>query len=108
MAKNFQYEDTFRFKDIDLTFDFHQLPYYDKEYLKTMVIETINNRSVKFAGVPFNKYYVKAENFALFNNEPRMLEWMSSFYAEYDNTASHLLEGKKYYFAWTYQKKYGK
>jgi hypothetical protein len=103
MVRNFQYENTFRFKDIDLTFGFHKLPYYDKEYLKTMVVETINDRSVKCTGIPFNKYYTHPENYALFNNKQKMINWMSDFYSEYANTASHLLHGKKYYFAWTYQ-----
>ena len=28
------------FKDIDITFEFGRMPNYDREYLKTMVIET--------------------------------------------------------------------
>ena len=106
MARNFQYEDTFRFKDIDLTFNFHRIPFYDRDYLKTMVIETVNDRSVKFSGVPFNKYYQQPENYALFNNKQKMQNWMSAYYLESGFTASHLLDGKKYYFAWTYEKKY--
>tara|TARA_R110000851_G_scaffold2092_2_gene7979 strand:+ start:256 stop:582 length:327 start_codon:yes stop_codon:yes gene_type:complete len=105
MSKKVNYKkQSFRFKDVDITFDFNRIPTYDREYLKTMVIETINTKSIKNSGQSFDIYYDAADNFALFNNESKMLDWMSDFYASYDVVASHLLHGKKYYFAWTFYK----
>tara|TARA_R100001594_G_scaffold145462_1_gene195694 strand:- start:293 stop:589 length:297 start_codon:yes stop_codon:yes gene_type:complete len=94
----------FRFKDVDITFDFNKIPSYDREYLKTMVIETVNEKSVKNSGRPFDSYYEDADNFVLFNNNGKMYNWMSDFMGEWSHTASHLLHGKKYYFAWTFYK----
>ena len=94
----------FKFKLVDLTFDFKQLPKYDQEYLRTLVFETIGQRSVKNSGRPFKQFYKHAKNFTLFNDESMMLNYMAEFSGEYANTASHLLNGKKYWFAWTYSK----
>ena len=91
-----------RFKDIDITFEFGRMPNYDREYLKTMVIETINSKSFRCSGVPFNVKFPNADNFAMFNNVNKMNDWMSDFYGTWEHTASHLLDGKKYYLAWTY------
>tara|TARA_R100001443_G_scaffold100926_1_gene108477 strand:- start:1746 stop:2087 length:342 start_codon:yes stop_codon:yes gene_type:complete len=91
-----------RFKDIDITFEFNRMPSYDREYLKTMVIETINNRSVKHSGRSFESYYRNASNFALFNNYDTMEDWMDDFSGDFSYAASHLLHGKKYYLAWTH------
>jgi len=103
MSKKVNYKkQIFRFKDVDITFDFNQIPSYDREYLKTMVIETVNAKSIKNSGQSFDTYYDSADNFALFNSESKMYAWMSDFYASYDHTASHLLHSKKYYFAWTF------
>ena len=94
----------FKFKFVDLTFDFKGLPKYDQEYLRTMVFETIGQKSVKSSGRSFNEMYPNANNFTLFNNESVMLNYMTEFSGEYANTASHLLHGKKYWFAWSYSK----
>ena len=91
-----------RFKDIDITFDFNKMPSYDREYLKTMVIETINQKSVKNSGKPFEAYYEDASNFSLFNDETSMTEWMSDFVGDWSYQSSHLLHGKKYYLASTF------
>ena len=93
-----------RFKDIDITFEFGRMPNYDREYLKTMVIETINSKSVKCSGIPFETKYPGAGNFAMFNNANKMNDWMSDFNGSWEYSASHLLNGKKYYLAWTYSK----
>ena len=94
----------FKFKQVDLTFDLKMLPSYDQEYLRTLVFETIGQRSVKNSGRPFKQFYKHAKNFTLFNHESMMLNYMAEFSGEYANTASHLLNGKKYWFAWTYSK----
>ena len=94
----------FKFKLVDLTFDFKKLAPYDQEYLRTMVFETIGQRSVKSSGKPFHKYYPNANNFTLFDNEAIMLNYMTEFRGEYSSIASHMLNGKKYWFAWTYSK----
>ena len=106
MSRKINYKkQIFRFKDIDITFDFNRIPNYDREYLKTMVIETVNAKSIENSGQPFDLYYESADNFALFNSKSKMESWMSDFYSAYENTASRLLHGKKYYFAWTFYKK---
>jgi len=92
----------FKFKLVDLTFDFKQLPKYDQEYLRTLVFETIGQRSVKNTGKSFIETYPNANNFTLFKDERMMLNYMLEFTGDYAQTASHLLHGKKYWFAWTY------
>tara|TARA_R110001583_G_scaffold11926_4_gene53234 strand:+ start:1865 stop:2158 length:294 start_codon:yes stop_codon:yes gene_type:complete len=92
----------FKFKLVDLTFDMKGLAKHDQEYLRTMVFETIGQRSVKNSGKPFSEMYPDCSNFTLFNNETMMLNYMSEFNGDYANTASHLLQGKKFWFAWTY------
>ena len=94
----------FKFKFVDLTFDFKELPKYDQEYLRTMVFEKIGEKSVNSSGKSFTEMYPNANNFTLFNNESTMLNYMLEFAGEYANTASHLLHGKKYWFAWSYSK----
>ena len=94
----------FKFKFVDLTFDFKGLPKYDQEYLRTMVFETIGQKSVKSSGKSFPEMYPNANNFTLFDDDSMMLNYMSEFSGEYDTIASHLLHGKKYWFAWSYSK----
>ena len=92
----------FKFKLVDLTFGFKELPKYDQEYLRTMVFETIGQKSVKSSGRSFNEMYPNANNFTLFNNESVMLNYMTEFSGEYANTASHLLHGKQDWFGWSF------
>ena len=92
----------FKFKSVDLTFDMKKLPSVDQEYLRTMVFETIGQRSVKSSGLAFTSKYPNADNFTLFNNKEVMLNYMLDFNGKYASTASHLLEGKKFWFAWTH------
>lgn len=94
----------FKFKDVEVTFDMKQLPFYDQEYLKTMTYETVNARSYKHSGYSFNDTYRNANNFTLFNDEDTMHSYMSEFSGRVDHMASHLLHGRKYYFAWTFKK----
>ena len=95
----------FRFKDVELTFNFKKLPNYDQDYLRTMTYETVKERSVNYSGQSFVKYYPNSNNFTLFNEYSSMLNYMAEFAQEYSYTTSHLLHGKKYYFAWTHNKK---
>ena len=92
----------FKFKDVDIVFNMRNLPHYDQEYLRTMTFEVTGDRSVKNTGRLFKDYYPDADNFALFNNKKVMNRYMSEFMGQWTNTVSHLLHGKKYYFAWTY------
>ena len=94
----------FKFKLVDLTFKFKELPKYDQEYLRTMVFETIGQRSVRSSGKSFNEMYPNANNFTLFNNESIMLNYMTEFSGDYASQSSHLLHGKKYWFACSYSK----
>ena len=95
----------FRFKDVELTFNFKKLPNYDQDYLRSMTYEIAKERSVKSSGLGFKSYYPKADNFTLFNDETTMLNYMSEFVNEYSYITSHLLDGKKYWFAWTHNKR---
>jgi|TARA_R110000851_G_scaffold38740_1_gene99177 hypothetical protein len=96
----------FKFKLVDLTFEIKKLKAYDQEYLRTMVFETIGERSIKNSGKSFTDMYPNSKNFTLFNNESEMINYMSNFSGNYANVASHLLDGDKYYFAWTFSSKY--
>ena len=95
----------FRFKDVELTFNFKKLSFIDQDYLKTMIFDTVNNKSIKSTGLNFYEYYPNANNFTLFKNEQTMINYMLEFAGEYSYTISHLLEGKKYWFAWTHNKR---
>ena len=95
----------FRFKDVELTFNFRKLPICDQDYLRSMGYEITKDRSINHSGMSFFEYYPNADNFTLFNNESVMLNYMSEFAVGYSNTTSHLLEGKKYWFAWTHDKR---
>ena len=96
--------ENFKFKDVEMTFDFRKLPHYDQEYLRTMAFETVNDRSVNHSGITFADYYPYADNFTMFTSESELLNYMSDFSGEIAKTASHLLHGKKYWLAWTYSK----
>jgi hypothetical protein len=92
----------YQFKDVELTFNFKKIPACDQEYLRTMFYETVLDRSVKNTGVSFNEYYPGAASFTLFNNEHVKDQTMWEYADPSTSTASHLLHGKKYYLAWTY------
>ena len=94
--------ENFKFKDVEMTFDFRKLAHYDQEYLRTMAFETVNDRSVKHSGITFPDYYPYANNFTMFINEAELLNYMADFTGHIAKTASHLLHGKKYWMAWTY------
>jgi len=95
----------FRFKDVELTFNFKKLSSVDQEYLRSMIYDTVQNKSVKSSGHNFHEYYPNADNFTLFKNEQTMINYMAEFIGNYSYIASHLLEGKKYWFAWTHNKR---
>jgi len=96
-------KNSYKFKDVDLIFDFKKLATHDQEYLRSMFYETILERSVKHSGKNFNEYFPCASTFALFDDKKSMKRYMGEFSYPYANTASHLLQGKKYYLAWTYE-----
>lgn len=92
-------------KKIDWIFDKRKLPKYDYEYLKSMINETINNRSYKNSGKSFDTCYKNLNNYTVFNNKSVMHSYMNEFSNKYEYVISHLLNGKKYYFAWTFSTK---
>ena len=94
---------SYKFKDVDLIFDFRKVPSYDQEYLRTMFYETVLERSVKHSGRNFSEYFPNASTFALFDDKRSMKRYMSEVSYPSANTASHRLNGKKYYLAWTYE-----
>lgn len=91
-----------QFKDVEITFNFKKIPACDQEYLRTMFYETVLDRSVKFTGRTFSEFYPGATSFTMFDDEKAMKRTMSEYANAYANTASHLLHGKKYYMAWTF------
>ena len=86
-------------------FDWNRVSWKDKEYLINMVKETINERSVKCTGIPFDQMYPDADDFALFNNNKAKDSYKEEFYHSADTT-SHLLtphpSGRKYWLVWSY------
>jgi hypothetical protein len=92
----------FKFKDVDVVFNIKKLPHYDQEYLRTMTFEVIGDRSVNQSGRSFDSYYKNAGNFSLFNSKTVMDDYMSDFAGRSTSAGSHLLNGKKYWMAWTY------
>ena len=95
----------FKFKDVDFTFNFKKLPQCDQDYLRSMAFETVQEKSVNHSGLNFGQYYPSADNFTLFKDEKTMINYMVEFVSEYSNTASHMLDGKKYHLAWTHNKR---
>jgi hypothetical protein len=95
-------EKEFKFKDVELAINFKKLPMYDQEYVRTMFYETVLDRSVKHTGIGFDEFYPEASNFTVFDNEIDMINTMSEFANPFKYTVSHLLHGKKYYLAWTF------
>tara|TARA_R100001163_G_scaffold32431_1_gene25242 strand:- start:42 stop:368 length:327 start_codon:yes stop_codon:yes gene_type:complete len=93
---------TYQFKDVELAFNFKKVPACDQEYLRTMFYQTIGDRSVKHTGISFNEFYPDAGSFTLFDNEGDMFVHMSEYVNPSRFTTSHLLHGKKYFLAWTY------
>ena len=96
-------EQSHKFKDVDLVFNFKKLPSHDQEYLRTMFYETTLNRSVKHSGINFDNYYRLSNNFSLFDDKSAMERYMGEFITPWSNYGSHLLNGKKYYLAWTHE-----
>jgi hypothetical protein len=95
----------FKFKDVEIAFNFRELPQYDQEYLRTLSYETAMNKSVNNTGWGFDETYEDAGNFTMFNDLDALHEYMSEFVHEYTYVGSHLLHGKKYFFAWTYSQR---
>lgn len=95
-------EKEFKFKDVELAINFKRLPMCDQEYIRTMFYETVLDRSVKHTGIGFDEFYPIASNFTVFESEQIMHNTMSEYANPYKYTASHRLNGKKYFLAWTY------
>tara|TARA_Y100001937_G_scaffold15302_1_gene20891 strand:- start:10 stop:336 length:327 start_codon:yes stop_codon:yes gene_type:complete len=95
---------TYQFKDVELAFNFKKLPACDQEYLRTMFYQTLGDRSVKNTGISFHEYYPGAASFTLFNDKHVKDLTMWEYTRPSAGTASHLLHGKKYYLAWTYDR----
>tara|TARA_S200002703_G_C3584306_1_gene179455 strand:+ start:104 stop:430 length:327 start_codon:yes stop_codon:yes gene_type:complete len=92
----------YQFKEVEIEFNFKKIPACDQEYLRTMFYQTVGQRSVNNTGVSFSEFYPDANTFTLFDNESTMHAFMSEYIDPFAHTVSHLLHGKKYYMAWTY------
>jgi hypothetical protein len=92
----------FKFKDVEVAFKMQNLPKYDQEYLKTMTYEIVQSNSVLHTGKSFDTLYPNADNFTLFDSREQMHLSMSDYKSNWGSYASHLLHGKKYWLAWTY------
>ena len=86
-------------------FDWKRVSWFDKEYLAAMVNETITSMSYKASGLPFDKKYPDAGDFAIFNDEKARDRYKAEFYNS-AHMGSHLLsnhpKGRKYWFVWSY------
>ena len=86
-------------------FDWNRVSWKDKEYLANMVKETINARSFRCSGVPFETKFPDANDFALFNEENAKNSYSEEFYNSAE-VSSHLLtphpKGRKYWLVWSY------
>jgi len=91
-----------QFKDVAVEFNFKNVPACDQEYLRTMFYQTVGDRSVNHTGIPFSEFYPDATSFTLFDSRSEMINFMSEYAWPSANTASHLLNGKKYFLAWTF------
>lgn len=92
-----------KFKDVEFAFELRKLAFCDQDYLKAMLYETISDRSYKQSGKSFQTLYPEAGNFTIFNNHHTMLNYMAEYSGDYDYLGSHLLHGRKYFLAWTYE-----
>ena len=92
----------YQFKEVELAFKFNKIPACDQEYLRTMFYQTVGDRSVKNTGISFTDFYPDAAAFTLFDNQSDMFAHMSEYVNPSRFTTSHLLHGKKYFLAWTY------
>lgn len=88
-------------------FDWNRVSWKDKEYLINMVKNTINARSVKDTGIPFETTYPGASDFAIFNDKLAKNIYKEEFY-DSGEQSSHLLyphpRGRKYWLVWSYIK----
>ena len=91
-----------KFKDVEFAFELRKLAFCDQDYLKAMLYETITDRSYKQSGKSFQSLYPKASNFTIFNDFEVMVNYMSEYSDPYGYIGSHLLHGRKYFLAWTY------
>jgi len=95
---------SFNYKELAMDFSWYKVPQCDQEYLRTMMMETVTNNSVKATGVSFNDTYPNSSNFALFMSERHRDNYLAEFADSGAGTASHLLTGgRKYYAAWVYE-----
>lgn len=92
-----------KLNQVEVTFNFQSIPRVDREYLKYMLFE-LQERT--YNGLTFDEEYPDARNFTLFNDHFTMINYMSEFAGEYASTASHILNGEKYWLAWTYTPAY--
>jgi hypothetical protein len=92
----------FKFKDVVVTFDMKVMEKYDQEYLKTMAYETVQSNSFLHSGKSFDQMYPDASNFTMFDDYYSMISFMSEYSNPWASHSSHLLDGKKYWLAWTY------
>ena len=90
-------------------FDWNRVSWFDKEYLSTMIYDTINAKSYKETGRSFDQTYPHASDFALFNDEKARNRYESEFYHT-SHMSSHLLnrhpKGRTYWFVWSYTPSY--
>ena len=89
-------------------FDWNRVSWRDKEYLTTMVNDTINAKSFKDTGISFDQTYPAADDFVLFNNKEAAEQYASEFYHS-GMMSSHLLyshpKGRKYWLVWSFSPK---
>jgi hypothetical protein len=88
-------------------FDWNRVSWKDKEYLTSMVKDTIYTRSVKASGVPFQTKYPAAGDYALFNDQSTKEAYKKEFYNTGEQSSHFLFphpKGRKYWLVWSYVK----
>lgn len=93
------------FKNACIGFDWKRIPYYDREYLKTMYWNTVTSRNViedgKFTNISFKEMYDKPRTFVFVQGHDKKRKYLRKDINS-DYVSSHLLNSKKYFLCWRY------
>ena len=107
MIKNFNKHMIKEIEGIVKDFDWKRVSWQDREYLTSLIHETLNSRNFRAKGGSFADQYPQAGEYALFNCIKAVNRYREEFYST-DYASSHLLaphpKGRKYYFVWCYSK----
>lgn len=93
------------FKNSCIGFDWKYIPYYDREYLKTLYWDTTMSRNIikegEYTGISFKRMYPNASNFVVVRGHHAKRKYLQRNRLS-DYVSSHLLNGRKYFLCWRY------